>query len=564
MATTQVPQVSLGPTGFIAPSTAAVLAGEQADLNTAFGGTIDFNTANSANQVATTSTAVIVNTNALLLALFNGVDPAYAVGRLQDAIGRIYFMTRIAGSSTVSQVTCNGLQGTSIPVNALLQAEDGNLYSCTEPGIIPVNGSIVLTFACNTQGPISCPPQTFTIYQSIPGWDSAISVADGALGTNVEGRAAFELRRQGTVAGNSNGMLQSIRGFLLGNQPDGSQNVPGVLDVYTSENDNSYPLGLTPSAVVTGSISGTVLTVTAVASGTVAIGQTISFSLTGLMGAILAPGIAISSLGSGTGGTGTYNLNASATLATNSLALGGVQLLANSVYIAVAGGTSTAVAQAIFSKKMPGCNMTGNTTVTTFDSTPPYPPPGIPYSITYEIPANTEVYFTVPIVNSTAVPSNAITLIQTAILSAFTGTDGGIPAQIASTVLQSRYTAGITSLGAWAQVEQIGMAITGATPSAVVTGSISGGTLTVTGVTSGTLAANQLIQGTGVSDSTFIVAQLTGTTGGVGTYSLTLNQTVSSETISAINVTNSFFTMAANQMPVTSAANINVILVSEP
>lgn len=52
----------------------------------------------------------------------------------------------------------------------------------------------------------------------------------------------------------------------------------------------------------TGSISGTVLTVTAVERGTLAIGQTIT-------GAGVAPSTSITSLGTGVGGTGTYNLN---------------------------------------------------------------------------------------------------------------------------------------------------------------------------------------------------------------------------------------------------------------
>ncbi|MFS6766071.1 hypothetical protein WHL33_14235, partial [Staphylococcus aureus] len=42
----------------------------------------------------------------------------------------------------------------------------------------------------------------------------------------------------------------------------------------------------------------------------------------------------------------------------------GVSLAANSIYVAVAGGTSTDIAQTILNHKMPGCAYTGNTTVT--------------------------------------------------------------------------------------------------------------------------------------------------------------------------------------------------------
>lgn len=69
---------------------------------------------------------------------------------------------------------------------------------------------------------------------------------------------------------------------------------------------------------------------------------------------------------------------------------------------------------------------------------------------------------------------------------------------------------------------------------AVVTGSITNFTLTVTAVTSGTLTVNAKITGTGVTAGTVINAIITGT-GGVGTYELNQNQTVASTTISGFN-----------------------------
>ena len=74
------------------------------------------------------------------------------------------------------------------------------------------------------------------------------------------------------------------------------------------------------------------------------------------------------------------------------------------------------------------------------------------------------------------------------------------------------------------------------------TGSISGTTLTVSAVVSGTLAVGQLITGTGVSvsppgsNATYITALGTGT-GGVGTYTVGVSQTVSSTSMNAISGT---------------------------
>ena len=66
---------------------------------------------------------------------------------------------------------------------------------------------------------------------------------------------------------------------------------------------------------------------------------------------------------------------------------------------------------------------------------------------------------------------------------------------------------------------------------ASVTGSISGTTLTVTAVGSGTLYPGSVLQGTGVTNNTTIVNQLSGTTGGVGTYTVNFSQTAASTTI---------------------------------
>jgi hypothetical protein len=60
------------------------------------------------------------------------------------------------------------------------------------------------------------------------------------------------------------------------------------------------------------------------------------------------------------------------------------------------------------------------------------------------------------------------------------------------------------------------------------TGSIATTTLTVSAVSAGSLFPSMQLTGTGVTAGTRIVAQLTGTTGGAGTYTVSVSQTVSS------------------------------------
>lgn len=68
---------------------------------------------------------------------------------------------------------------------------------------------------------------------------------------------------------------------------------------------------------------------------------------------------------------------------------------------------------------------------------------------------------------------------------------------------------------------------------AVVTGSISGMTLTVTGISSGTLVRGMVLKGSGVTAGTTITAFGSGT-GGTGTYTVSASQMVSSTAITGM------------------------------
>lgn len=232
---TQVPGLQWTPEGLVLPAESAILAGVQADQDQAFGGGLSPSLETPQGQLATTQTAVIGQKNNEIASIVNQVNPAFAEGRMQDAIGNIYFLERKPGTPTAVVATCTGAEGTPIPVGA--QARDTNnvIYLCTQAGEIPAGGSIDLTFACSVNGPIACPAgQLNRIYQSIPGWDSILNADDGTPGSNVESRAEFEDRRKQSVALNAVNSLQSIYANVL--------NVDGVIDAYATENVTASPL----------------------------------------------------------------------------------------------------------------------------------------------------------------------------------------------------------------------------------------------------------------------------------------------------------------------------------
>lgn len=96
-----------------------------------------------------------------------------------------------------------------------------------------------------------------------------------------------------------------------GGMDTGSAPASGFVALYAIYNPQA--------AVFTGSISATTLTVTAVTSGTLAVGQYVQGA---------APGTTITALGTGSGGTGTYTVSASQTYASGALSTGSAALLA--------------------------------------------------------------------------------------------------------------------------------------------------------------------------------------------------------------------------------------------
>ena len=90
---------------------------------------------------------------------------------------------------------------------------------------------------------------------------------------------------------------------------------------------------------------------------------------------------------------------------------------------------------------------------------------------------------------------------------------------------------------------------------AIFTGSISGTTLTVTAVSSGTIAINQSLSGIGVTSETIITALGSGS-GGVGTYTVNLSQTLASGTLNSSTVGAKFTaSISGTTMTVTAVAS---------
>lgn len=534
--TSAVPRPELTATGYVPPTEAAILAGEQTDFNTAFGKTLNFGLTTPQGQLASTMTAIIGAADAMFAALANGVDPAYAYGRMQDAIGRIYFLNRLPGSFTTVQCLCIGAAGTVIPTNSQARTAEGVIFR-TDGGVIPSGGQVTLAFYATSVGPIPCAADTLNIiYQTVPGWDTVNNPADGVLGTEVETRSEFELRRQQSVAVNSVSPNQAVLGSLLGNDIfTGVQNVPGILDAYVTDNSNNYDISRNPAVTITGSISGTTLTVTIGDTSLIVAGM----PLTGGDGTGIGV-ISGTTIVSGSGST--WTVSASQTVGSTTMNVGGVVLPPNCLFVATAGGDNADVADAIWRKKTPGCSYyPGNTSEIVYDTSTIYGSPGIPYVVTWDVAVADPFVFKVEIVDNPGIPSDAEDQIREAITEAFAGAVEGVPrARIGSTVLATRFIPVVAALGSWAQIKSLLMgAMTKpdaqftAALGASFTGTGSGTTLTASSVT-GFITVGDIISGTGVPAGTTITGLGTGT-GGAGTYTTSNVTTASAAAITGIS-----------------------------
>lgn len=478
--TTNVPVPTFGPNGFVAPSDDEILTGVLKDINEAFGGVLNVtNLETPQGQLASSEAAIIANTDDQFCFFTQQVDPAYSAGRMQDAIGRIYFITRNPALPTTVMCDCTGGGAgvtVTIPAGAQALDESNNIYTCTDGGVIPLGGgTISLAFACTTVGPVPCAAGTLNRIQlGIPGWDTINNPDDGVLGREVESRFDYEARRAESVANNARGTIQSVQGAVL--------EVANVLDAFSYQND-----------------------------------------------------------------------------AETSVTYRGVTLGAHSIYVAAVGGDNNDIAKAIWSKKSPGCSYNGNTNVTVQDTNPGYSAPYPTYVVTFERPTTVKFFFNVVLTNNSQVPADALTQIQNAIVGAFAGADGGPRARIGSTVYASRFYSAVAQLGAWALIVDIQIGSAKAN-NAVVTGTIVGSVMNVTGVTSGALAVGQFVTGAAIADGVYITAFGTGV-GGVGTYILNVGQTFPSGTINAVTPNLNTIACDIDEAPVIAGPNIKITLI---
>jgi len=273
------------------------------------------------------------------------------------------------------------------------------------------------------------------------------------------------------------------------------------INVYILDGTNRYTWRISSpsSAVFTGSISGTTLTVTAVTNGLIGINQA-------LFGINVLPETVITALGTGTGGVGTYTVNLTQAVSSGLLNSASVGATINGEIIGTTLYVNTITGTLYVGQTIQGVGVTANTMITALGT-------GSGGTGTYTVS------------NSQTVPSLSATFtgqIAGTVLSATAITSGSI------TVGQYLYGAGITP--ATTVTASNTFTSTGSTIA------VTTGILTVGVLTSGTISVGQVLTGTNVVAGTRITSNISGSGSG-STWNTTQTTATASTAISGQSYT---------------------------
>lgn len=211
MTYTLTPSVKVTDLGALVPDSAEILSGRLDDFSAAFGGNMSRQPTTPQGQIAISDTAILEENNALYAKLINEINPCYASGRMQDAIGEIYFLYRLPARATVVECVLTGSPSVQIPKGVIAKDQNGFEYTLDNPVTFDSAGKGSGFFTNKETGAIVCGIGTLNkVISSVAGWEGINNEVAGIVGRDAEGRAEFEYRRKKSVFLNSLGFNGTI------------------------------------------------------------------------------------------------------------------------------------------------------------------------------------------------------------------------------------------------------------------------------------------------------------------------------------------------------------------
>lgn len=187
-----------------------------------------------AGQVIDSQTAAVQQKDSEVAYLASQFNPLTASGIFQDALAKIYFLTRKQAINSTAVCTLSGRVGTVIPAGAQVKSNADSVseqttWTLNKDVSIGENGTASGVFTCSASGAISAGANTLTnIVTVVPGWDTVTNPSAATVGQLEETQSAFETRRYQSVALNARGTTDAVFARVA--------NLDDVVAVYVTDN----------------------------------------------------------------------------------------------------------------------------------------------------------------------------------------------------------------------------------------------------------------------------------------------------------------------------------------
>lgn len=200
-------------------------------------------------QLIDSQTAAIHQKDTELAYLANQFNPQTASGRWQDALAKIYFLSRKPAINSTAVCTLTGITGTTVTAGALIRSSyDSTLWILNKDVVIGESGTATAVFTCQTEGAIQAGAGTLSqIVTTTPGWDTVTNTQAAEVGQLAESQAAFESRRYQSVALNGRSTTTAVyarvadlKNVIATYVTDNKTNVNQTVDGYTLKPHSIY------------------------------------------------------------------------------------------------------------------------------------------------------------------------------------------------------------------------------------------------------------------------------------------------------------------------------------
>lgn len=517
---------TVGISGLSLPLYPDILANLISQYQGLYGSTVYLGTDSADYQDIAVRALSYNDVNELLQAIYFSISPLTATGTSLDLIGgQIIGITRKVATFSTVILTLTGTPGTVI-TNGIAQDTSGNRWVLPSSVTIGSGGTSSVTATAQVAGNITANPGTIII-RATPtgGWTGVTNPAAATPGNPVEPDSQYRAR---LIVGQAHPSMSLIAGTTAIVAA-----VSGVTRSVVYENQGLY----TASSGLVNTSGTTVTLVNGYAFDSTMVAQPITIN-----------GV-IYTVSSVTNGTTLVLATTAGTQSSVAFSIGITGALgpAHSITAVVEGGTSTAVADAIYANKNPGCLTNGTTSVGVID-----PNNGnISTNISFDILGYTVMYVSMNVHGLTGFTSATLAAIQTAIVNYLNGLGIG-----QAVVFSELYGA---ALGAnpnqYSPLFSIRSAISGY-QAAATTATVTVSTDTITVASATGIVVGQTAVGTGIPNNTTVTV-VSGTT-----ITLSANATASG---SGVSVT--FFTTGTTDIPInyneaSQGLAVNVVVTS--